>query len=176
MPQGDRARKAISSHTRTAPFQPQPVRSTSLTSHCQATSLPVVEGQQENMVGENIHFPYNYQPPKTQPSINILCLFSHIPFPRSNAGRRCKNTSSPTPSPCKVCFEPGLLRMSCLRPTAALQKWCGLADLSKERDAGSQASWTSALYPLMGWQSVCFFWFASFPTISAEPAPLIVRA
>lgn len=140
MPQGDRARKAISSHTRTAPFQPQPERSTSQTSRCQAPSLPGVEGWQENMVGENIHFPHNYQLPKAQPHINILCIFSHIPFPSSNAGKRSENTSSPTPAPCEVRFEQGsFLRMSCLRPTAALCLGSGSPEMAWSRGCEQRA-------------------------------------
>ncbi|XP_037251032.1 peroxisomal biogenesis factor 16 [Falco rusticolus] len=46
-----------------------------------------VEGQQDNMVGENIHLPTNYQPPKTEPSIDTLSLLPHIPLPSSNAVR-----------------------------------------------------------------------------------------
>lgn len=41
-----------------------------------------------------------------------------IPLPSSNTNKHCKYMSSSTPAPCKACFEQGLLRVNCLRPTA----------------------------------------------------------
>jgi len=132
---------------------------------------------------ENICFPRSCQPLRTQPRFDILCLFSPIPLPSSNAGKCCENTSFPTPARCKVRFEHGLLRMSCLRPTAALRLGSGTPETVRSRGSEqrercwqpSKLDFSTA--PTDGLQRVCgFFGFASFPAISAEPAPLIIRA